>query len=286
MWTFFLVLSLIVGLSALGWGLTVDIKGWDSLGGFATFLLAWLPAVSILTIVILCAVAARSGWRWTFVAGILVLLAGVQFGSLFLTGGGRWTICFLPAVLVCLSTAVLFRRNWSVPLGLQQAGPLFAWLGLIAIAGAFGLRAVERRRQDRAIEAYRVQQAKKDATARGLERAAWLLSSEFTSLDGYSEAEVVRAKVFVAPRSGGEYRWDGARRRLLVTRGLFGELSSVRDRILPRAAAALQSDALRPGPRPAFGGGVLACRPPLDCDITWEFDVDGLHPAARPSAGP
>ena len=289
MWIILLVLSLTVGLSALGWGLFAHARGWDSIPHFATFLLGWLPVSSILVIVILCVAGARAGWRWTFVPGILILLAGVQWSLLVLTADSRATICFMPLVLICLSATALFRRTSAVllptPAWLEQASPLFAAIGLIAIAGAFGLRARERRQQERALESARMEYAKKDATAHGLDRAAWLLECEFSAQDGYSASEFIRSKVFLAPRSAGQYHWDDNLQRLRVTRVLFGELSSVRNRILLVAAEALRTKALRPGPRAELGGGVLRCSPPLDCTIVWEFDVESLHPQARPLRG-
>jgi hypothetical protein len=62
----------------------------------------------------------------------------------------------------------------------------------------------------------------------------------------------------------------------VLTYVLFGEFYGGRDKFLPHAARVLQSKALRPGGSD-LQGGTLHCQPPMECTVTWEFDVDKLH---------
>jgi hypothetical protein len=61
-----------------------------------------------------------------------------------------------------------------------------------------------------------------------------------------------------------------------LTYVLFGEFYGFRDKLLPHAAKVLQSKTLRAGGWD-LQGGALHCQPPMDCTVTWEFDVDQLH---------
>ncbi len=289
MWTAFLVVSLVVGLAALGWGVFADPKGFVGIGNFAVFVAGWLPATSLASVAILVAASARAGWRWTFVAGVVVLLGCVEIALLAVLGNERWPYCFMPLVLVSLASVALLRRSSEAPLAapvwMQQSGAWIAAGGLVVMLGAYGLRARESRRRSAEQEAYRAAEIDKDAQAHGMDRAAWLLGQEFSSQEGFSEAEFIRSRVYRAPRSGAVYRWDEERRKLSVTQPLFCELSFVRPEVLPAAERALASEALRPGPREEFGGGVLRCAPPLECTLAWEFDAETLRPGARALRG-
>ena len=79
--------------------------GRDALPG--QYLVVWLPLVSMVTLALLCGIAVRSGWRWTAVAAIGVILGAVQFTLIVLTNSSRLGNSFLPAVLLALSVAAL-----------------------------------------------------------------------------------------------------------------------------------------------------------------------------------
>jgi hypothetical protein len=70
-------------------------------------------------------------------------------------------------------------RNYSgaVPAieWVRRAAPYAAALGLVVFAAALGVRELGRRRTEEYLALYRAEETRKDATLRGLARAAWLL---------------------------------------------------------------------------------------------------------------
>jgi hypothetical protein len=276
MWMLFVLSSMAVALAALWFTLFAEVKGWAGLNYVSMYLAVWLPIVSLVTLAMLCSLAVRSGVRWRSVAVFSFAIAAIQLSFIVYTNAGRVATSFLPVVLLVLSgmAVVLKSHSW-----MERSAPLLAGIGLLALGGAFGARAIERRWTEESRAASAAEEDSKDASLGGLERAAWLLQREFYKAD-FNEAEFLRTHVYREPRSQGEYRWDEPKQRLVLIRPLFVEPWR-REQILPYAGRALQTQALRPGPRADLNGGILECRPPLDCTVTWEFDVDRMHPSDR-----
>src|SRR5437773_8941608 len=111
MWMLFLLSSLAVALAALRFTLFADLRGWAQMNYLGTFLVVWLPLVSIVTLALLCGLAARTGLPWTAVAAVSFLLGSVQYGLIVQTNSSRFANSFLPAVLLALSCAALALRN-------------------------------------------------------------------------------------------------------------------------------------------------------------------------------
>jgi hypothetical protein len=281
--------SLAASLSAIVYGLSADLKGWNNFNFTVRFLVMWLPGMSLLATIVLWFLAARAGLKWTTIANLILFLAGGQVALLLLAETDRLSFYFLPAmnVLLCAAAWAVQSRPADSPPAywISRPAPYLALAGLLAVAGAVGAREMQRRQEETSRQIYLADEARKDATLRGLERAAWLLRKEFFLEESFQEAEFLRTGVYRRPRDQGEYRWDEAKGRLLLRLPLFTEPWR-REQILPFAGKALQTAALRPGPHPELDGGILECRPPLDCSVTWEFDVEKMHPfgnALQPS---
>jgi hypothetical protein len=107
MWMLFAISAMAMALAALRFTLFSSTKSWDVMHYLGTYLVVWLPLVSMVTLALLCGIAVRSGWRWTAVAAIGVILGAVQFTLIVLTNSSRLGNSFLPAVLLALSVAAL-----------------------------------------------------------------------------------------------------------------------------------------------------------------------------------
>lgn len=279
MWILFVVLSLIAGLSVLGYEMFADTTGWKNLSVELHLVVFLLPALAALTLILLCILAAKTGLRWTSVAGLVVFIGAVQTALAIHDSRGRATLWFLPLVVIGLCGVALGWRNYSIAgpaiEWVQRAAPYAAAFGLVAIGATLGVQKLERRRIDEYLALHRAEAARNDATLRGMARAAWLLEREF-HMGEISESEFIRTGVYRRGRGFGDFRWDDGRQRLVLTYVLFGEFYGLRDKLLPQAARVLQSKTLGHG---GFDlqGGTLHCQPPLDCTVTWEFDVDQLH---------
>jgi hypothetical protein len=196
-------------------------------------------------------------------------------------GESSWSMVFLPVLLATLCAVTL--SPWAPAFGsrLQRNAPWMAVAALAVLGGVFVARKGRRRELEASVAALKVLDAQKDASLRGLPRAAWLLANELSYMDGYREEDFLHGGVFRLPRGQGEYRWDEGKGRLVFVETLFGERFGLREKLLPFADRALHSELMRPGARPDLAGGVLACGPPLECTVTWEFDVDALHAGER-----
>lgn len=279
--TFLLALSLTAGLGCLGYELRAKTGGFEDIGHFVFFLLVSLPLCGIPTIAIVIVTGLKSHWPLTFSAGLLALAASLQFALVVAYSDTRWPFYFTPA-LVMLCSAVGLARN-SAPFapasGMTYAGPILALIGIAAIAGAFAIQAATARHLEQMLQAFRAEDARKNLSLRGLDRAGWLLGKEFSAQEGFSETSFLRTGAYHAPSAG--YRWDNSRQCLTATLPVLGDRSGFRPRILPVAPRALAAQALRPGPRPDLAGAVLVCSPPLECSLTWDLDVDSLRPGSR-----
>src|SRR5580704_9985225 len=93
----FLILSLLLGLAAIGWSLTVDVAGWAQLSALGSFFM-WLPAVSV------AALGVLWGWRaslhWIGIASIVIFCVTMQ---LALLRTERLSFAFMPTILVAIS---------------------------------------------------------------------------------------------------------------------------------------------------------------------------------------
>ena len=107
MWLPFVLFSLAAGLAALVYFLLANKTSWAGFNLSLRFLAIWLPGLSLVTLVFLCLLAARTGLRWPGAAALIVFLAAAQFCLLLASDVSPWTLCFLPVVLVCLSVFAL-----------------------------------------------------------------------------------------------------------------------------------------------------------------------------------
>jgi hypothetical protein len=143
-WMVFVLASLGLALAALRFTLFGDKTGWTGMNYLGMFLIVWLPLVSATTLALLCALAVRSGVRWTTVAALGLLLGGVQFALIAYTNNNRLASSFLPLVLLALSSVALALRNntGALPAAawLERCAPLFALAGLVALGSVAILR--------------------------------------------------------------------------------------------------------------------------------------------------
>lgn len=276
-----LTLSLIAGAACLGWELRAKAGGFEEIAHLFVFLLVYLPLCGIPSIAIIVATGVKSHWPVVFSAGLIVLASSLQFALLVGSGYTRWSYCFAPILVILCSgirlahgSALVELRSW-----ISHAGPVLALIGVGAIAAAFGVRANEGRRLEDRVQALRAEDARKNQALRDLDRAAWLLSKEFSAEAGFRESGFLRAGAFHTPAA--DYRWDDSRQRLIATLPVLGDGSAFRSRVLPVASRALASQALRPGVHADLGDAVLRCASPLECSLTWEIAVNSLQPDAR-----
>jgi hypothetical protein len=249
-WTLFLVFSILLGLAALVWSFTVDIAGWAEISAFAGSLV-WLTAISLALLGVLW--GWRASLRWTGIVSIILFCGAVQWG-LFVGQWQRVSFAFMPAILILIASAALFVK--TAPDWISRVLP---WLALGGIAFAAGVAIAEVRDQrlmERSIRELRERDAHHDRTLLGRERAAWLLGLEFSSQDNYDGRDFLDSGAYRDPFKLGDYRWDAAKQRLLVTRSLT---------VVPRAA---------------LENGVVDCSG-QGCRITWEIDVNQLHDGDR-----
>ena len=250
MWTPFLVASLLLGLAALVWSLAVDLSGWAELPALASFFI-WLAFLSVTLLGVLWGL--WTSLRWTGVSSIIIFCATVQWG-LFLGQRGRLVLAFMPTMLLVIAGIALSAR--TLPDWILRILPCLALAGIIFFAGVGDVRMQERTGLKKRLQAVKEQHALNDRTLRGHERAAWLLGQEFSIQDDYRRPEFLASGIYRNSLSGGEYRWDATRKRLIVAR--------------PLAV----------GPDTRVDDGTLNCTD-RGCIITWEIDVDQLHDGDR-----
>jgi hypothetical protein len=282
-WTLSYLLGLAAGLACSVWQWRASHRGLDGLGAFILYLLFCMPLTGLASGVFLFATGRQNGWPWTLPAGLMTLAVGVQAGWILWDADSRGAYVFMPLVLAAVSAAELARRGSPLPAAgwVKSSGPMLALIGIAAAGGVHARNSWVRHQAWEVERQAREEYERKDASMRGIERAAWLLGLEFTAPEGYKEAEFVRTGVFRDDRWGWLYRWDQQGQRLIVRRGLFGELSIYRPKLLPVAGKALESSALRTGVRVDLDSAVLDCSPPLDCALTWTVDTDGVKGTDR-----
>jgi hypothetical protein len=144
-WTPFLVVSLLAGLAAFVWSLTVDLSGWKGIPALVYFL-TWLAVVSCAFLGVLWDL--RGSLRSTGIGSVVIFCVAVQLGLMiqfgFVAGGaGRLALAFMPAMLILIAAGALSGKappEWSV-----RAAPWLALAG-IAFMGAAIIREIQEQR--------------------------------------------------------------------------------------------------------------------------------------------
>src|SRR3982751_6186695 len=112
MWTLFLIASALSGIAALAVLLFTTATGWDRLSLLLGFLVTWLPATSVLSLIVLIATGVKAGWRWTLMLGIVLVIGALQWSLLMMYGNNRVSYCLVPCVLIFLCILAFSAKHY------------------------------------------------------------------------------------------------------------------------------------------------------------------------------